>query len=71
MKPDFVELIREHNGHSTFLNMEGMVKAMKICYETGKNHGSQQVLDWMSQMEHLSDNINYIKEEWENQNKNF
>ena len=69
MKPDFLELIQEHNGHSAFLDLKGLVKAMEICYEMGKTQGSQDVLTWLSNMEHLSDNIIYIKEEWENQNK--
>ena len=68
MKPDFLKLIQEHNNHSAFLNLEGLMKAMKISYQMGKSDGNDEVLDWLSKMDYLSDNIQYIKEEWKNQN---
>jgi hypothetical protein len=33
------------------------------------NLGTKKVLDWLSKQDYLSDNINYILEEWDNQNK--
>lgn len=67
MIPDFEKLIIENNQHSMFLDVEGMVNAMKISYELGKKQGETNVLDWLSQMSHLSDNIKYIIEEYKNQ----
>lgn len=69
MKPDFFEIVRESNNHSSFLNFEGVVEAMKQTYELGKKHGQEEFLDWLSEMNHLSDNINYIIEEWKNRNQ--
>jgi len=31
--------------------------------------GIEEFLEWLSKQDHLSDNINYIIEEWKNQNK--
>jgi hypothetical protein len=31
--------------------------------------GSKEILEWLSKMEYLSDNINYIIDEWNNINK--
>ena len=67
MKPDFLELIQEHNNHSVFLNPKGMVNALKVSYQQGKEDGFEEILTWLSKMNHLSDNIEYIKEEWKNQ----
>lgn len=67
MKPDFFELIKQYNNHSVFLDLDGITDAMNICYEMGKNDGNKEVLEWLSKMDYLSDNIQYIKEEWENQ----
>lgn len=71
MKTDlnYGELIREHNVHSTIVNPEGLAVAMNICYQQGRKDGQKEVLDWLSNMDYLSDNINYIKEEWENLQK--
>jgi len=68
MKLDFYDLIKEHNNHSVFFNPEGIMKAMNIAYQEGKKDGNQEVLEWLSKMDYLSDNIEYIKEEWLNQN---
>lgn len=67
MKPDFLEILKEHNEHSILLDSEGVLKALNICYEIGKKNGENEVLTWISKMDYLSDNIQYIKEEWENQ----
>ena len=67
MKPNFSEILKEHNQHNTLLDSKGVLKAMNVCYELGKNDGVNEVISLISNMEHLSDNIQYIKEEWKNQ----
>lgn len=67
MKPDYLNLIAEHNLSSIFLDQTGTIEAMEICYQLGKKEGNQEVLEWLSKMDHLSDNIEYIKDEWKNQ----
>lgn len=68
MKPDYYELLKEHNEHSFFIDPKGLTKAMSICYEQGLTDGQNEVLEFLSQMGHLSDNIEYIIEEFKNQN---
>lgn len=50
---------------STFLDRSSVEKCMERSY----NLGREEVFEWLSKMEHLTDNIQYIKEEWENQHK--
>ena len=69
MKPDFEKLIKEHNVHGMILNNNGITNAMSICYEQGLKDGQNEVLEFLSQMGHLSDNIDYIIEEFKNQKK--
>jgi|688.fasta_scaffold45270_10 hypothetical protein len=60
-----LEIIYEKNVKSMFvLDKEGVFKSMEQAYELG----SQEVLDWLSKMDYLSDNIDYIIEEWNNKN---
>jgi hypothetical protein len=60
-----LEKIYEKNVNSSFvLDKEGVFKSMEQAYELG----SQEVLDWLSKMDYLSDNIGYIIEEWKNLN---
>lgn len=66
MKPNYIEIIKEHNEHTILLDMDGMVKATDVCYELGKKEGHKEVLEWLSKMDYLSDNIQYIIQEWEN-----
>ena len=47
------------------LDKDGVIKSMEESYELG----SKEVLDWLSKMDYLSDNITYIIEEWNNINK--
>jgi hypothetical protein len=62
---DKLEKIYEKNVNSSFvLDKEGVFKSMEQAYELG----SQEVLDWLSKMDYLSDNIGYIIEEWKNLN---
>jgi len=58
--------IYEKNISNTFvLDKDGVIKSMEESYELG----SKEVLDWLSKMDYLSDNINYIIDEWNNINK--
>jgi hypothetical protein len=61
---DINRIIKERNVHSTFLNEEGLVIALKESY----NLGVEDVLSWLSKMEHLCPNVHYLIEEWNNQN---
>lgn len=65
-KENYIDLIREHNVHSIFLNQDGLVDAMQKCYEKGKYDGQDEFLEWLSKMDYLSDNINYMIQEWKN-----
>lgn len=69
MKPDYHELLNEYTLTSTILDKTGTISAMDTCYKMGKKDGAQDVLDWLSKMDYLSDNIDYIIEEWKNQNE--
>lgn len=69
MKPNFIELVQEYNNHSVLLDLDGMVKAVDLSYQKGREDGIEEVLEWISKMDYLSDNIQYIKDEWNNQNK--
>ena len=64
-KFDSKKIIRENNIHSTFLNEDGIVSALEESY----NQGVNDVLDWLKKMEHLSSNIQYLLDEWNNQHK--
>ena len=68
MTPNYYELLKEHNEHSFFIDPKGLTKAMSICYEQGLTDGQNKVLEFLSEMGHLSDNIEYIIEEFQNQN---
>ena len=65
-KIDYIELIREHNLHSMIVNPDGLAVAMDKCYEQGKLDGEEELLNWLSKMDYLSDNMEYIIEEWKN-----
>lgn len=62
---DFKKIIQENNIHSTFLNEEGIVAALQQSYSLGV----KDVLDWLKNMNHISDNVQYLVEEWNNQHK--
>lgn len=65
MKHDLMKIIKKNNVHSTILNEKGIVSAMEESYNLGVN----DVLDWLSKMDYLSNNIEYLIEEWNNQQK--
>jgi hypothetical protein len=47
---------------SFVLDKEGVFKSIEESY----NLGTKEVLDWLSKMDYLSDNIDYIIDEWNN-----
>jgi lipoate-protein ligase A len=58
-----LEQIYDKNINTSFvLDKEGVFKSMEESYELG----TKEVLDWLSKMDYLSDNITYIIEEWNN-----
>jgi hypothetical protein len=63
-----LEKIYEENiFHSSFLDRNSVEKCMEDSYNLGVN----DVLTWLSKMDYLSDNIDYIIEEYKNQNNDF
>ena len=65
MKNKLQEIYEKNINNNFVLDKDGVIKSMEESYELG----SKEVLDWLSKMEYLSDNINYIIEEWNNINK--
>jgi hypothetical protein len=58
-----LEQIYDKNINTSFvLDKQGVFKSMEESYELG----TKEVLDWLSKMDYLSDNITYIIEEWNN-----
>jgi hypothetical protein len=55
--------IYDKNMNTSFvLDKEGVFKSIEESY----NLGTKEVLDWLSKMDYLSDNIAYIIDEWNN-----
>jgi len=67
MKPEYLQILVQNNLSSIFLDQSGCIEAMDICYIKGKKDGAEDVLNWLSKMDYLSDNIDYIIEEYKNQ----
>ena len=67
MKPNYFELLNEQTVTSSIMDKEGCISAMDICYQIGKKDGTQEVLLWLENQKHLSDNIDYLIEEYKNQ----
>lgn len=65
MEKKLQEIYEKNINNSFILDKNGVIKSMEESYELG----SKEVLDWLSKMEYLSDNITYIIEEWNNINK--
>ena len=58
-----LEKIYDKNINTSFvLDKEGVFKSMEESYKLG----TEEVLDWLSKMDYLSDNIAYIIDEWNN-----
>jgi lipoate-protein ligase A len=55
--------IYDKNINTSFvLDKEGVFKSMEESHKLG----TEEVLDWLSKMDYLSDNITYIIDEWNN-----
>jgi hypothetical protein len=65
MKSELEKIIENNIVNNVFLDKESIQK----CIEDSYNLGVNDVLDWLSKMDYLSDNLKYIIEEWNNQNK--
>ena len=65
MKPELEKIIENNIVNNVFLDK----KSIQKCVEESYNLGVNDVLDWLSKMDYLSDNLKYIIEEWNNQNK--
>jgi hypothetical protein len=62
MEKKLQEIYEKNINNNFVLDKDGVIKSMEESYELGSN----EVLDWLSKMEYLSNNINYIIEEWNN-----
>jgi hypothetical protein len=65
MKPSLEKILSRYIVHTGFFDRNSVEKCMEKSYDLG----IEEFLEWLSKQDHLSDNINYIIEEWENQNK--
>ena len=65
MKPSLEKILSRYIVHTGFFDRNSVEKCMEQSYDLG----TKEFIEWLSKQEHLSDNINYIIEEWENQNK--
>lgn len=63
MKNTFLEIYDKNIVHTSFLDKRTVMKCMEESYYQGVN----DVLNWMSEMNHLSDNVDYLIEEYKNQ----
>ena len=65
MTPNLEKILNTHIVHTGFFDRNSVEKCMEESYALG----IEEVLEWLSKQDYLSDNINYIIEEWKNQNK--
>jgi hypothetical protein len=65
MKIELKKIIENNIVHNILLDRRSVEK----CVEESYNLGVNDVLDWLSKMDYLSDNVGYIIEEWNNQHK--
>lgn len=63
MKNTFLEIYDKNIVHTSFLDKRTVMKCMEDSYYLGVN----EVLNWMSEMNHLSDNVDYLIQEYKNQ----
>ena len=61
----YEEIFENTIPHSSFLDKRSIISCMHQAYMLG----TEDVLEWLSKMDYLSDNIKYIMDEWHNQNK--
>ena len=65
MKPSLEKILDTYVVHTGFFDRNSVEKCMEQSYDLG----TKEFIEWLSKQDYLSDNINYIIEEWENQNK--
>ena len=65
MKPTLEKILNENIVHTGFFDRTSVEKCMEQSYD----QGIQDLIEWLLKQDYLSDNINYIIEEWKNQNK--
>jgi hypothetical protein len=65
MKPSLEKILNTYVVHTGFFDKNSVEKCMEQSYDLG----TKEFIEWLSNQDYLSDNINYIIEEWENQNK--
>ena len=65
MKPSLEKILSRYIVHTGFFDRNSVENCMEKSYDLG----IEEFLEWLSKQDHLSDNINYIIEEWKNQNK--
>lgn len=61
----FEEIFENTIPHSAFLDKRSIMSCMYQSYILGQ----EEVLEWLSKMDYLTDNVKYILEEWHNQHK--
>lgn len=61
----FSEIYENTIPHSAFLSES----AIKSCMHQSYKLGTEDVIKWLLENKHLSDNIQYIVDEWNNQNR--
>lgn len=65
MKDKLLEIYESKITHNSFLDKDSVVDAMTESYVLGV----ESVLSWLLKMNHLSDNTQYLVDEWKSQNK--
>jgi len=65
MKLSLEKILNTYIVHTGFFDRNSVEKCMEQSYDLG----TKEFIEWLSKQDYLSDNINYIIEEWKNQNK--
>jgi hypothetical protein len=65
MKPSLEKILNTYVVHTGFFDRNSVEKCMEQSYDLG----TKEFIEWLSKQDHLSNDLNYIIEEWENQNK--
>ena len=64
MKLELTKILDVNMVHNSFFDK----KTVETCMEKSYDLGAEEVLEWLSKMDYLSDNIEYIIEEWNDLN---
>ena len=64
MKPSLEKILNTYVVHTGFFDRNSVEKCMEQSYDLG----TKEFIEWLLKQDYLSDNINYIIEEWKNQN---